>query len=199
MSKWSQTIFKCSYGVNDKNIPCESVFEFAFTGKSNAGKSSLINALTDQKKLAKVSQKPGLTLTINRFFCPPLNVGFLDLPGWGYMNQSHQIRNYIANHLSETLKNIDSLKTFLWLMDCRREPNESDAQALAWMKEMKKPIFLILTKADKLNQAETYRKKEFFKNFSQDHGLSFDFVSVKDLASIESLRKNLIQKAQEIS
>ncbi len=138
--------------------------EYAFIGRSNVGKSSLINMLTDKKKLAKTSGNPGKTITINHF-----NINdewyLVDLPGYGYAKRSKAERkkwNIMIRHYILTRTNLLSLFV---LVDSRLQPQANDLEFIEWLALSKIPFALVFTKTDKLSQIkiktnlETYKQK----------------------------------------
>lgn len=149
----SPTVEKCP----DPTLP-----EYAFIGRSNVGKSSLINMLTDRKELAKTSGKPGKTQLINHFIIN--NKWYLvDLPGYGYAKISwterlkwqQMIRDYI-------LKRTNLMSVFL-LVDIRLEPQASDLQFIDWLGGNRIPFSIVFTKSDKLSKQQVVRSVESYK------------------------------------
>ncbi len=137
------------------------VSEIAFIGKSNVGKSSLINSLTRHKGLAKTSSTPGKTQLIN-FFLIDEQLALVDLPGYGYAKTSHKIRQSFAPLIQAYLENRPSLKLLLLLVDIRRGLGDEDRGMIAWANTYQRPVLVILTKTDKLTQNElTLHKEEF--------------------------------------
>ncbi|HEY5691024.1 MAG TPA: ribosome biogenesis GTP-binding protein YihA/YsxC [Cyclobacteriaceae bacterium] len=136
--------------------------EFAFIGRSNVGKSSLINLLTNRKDLAKTSGKPGKTQTINHF---KVNDSWylVDLPGYGYAGVSRTSRKgwgiMIENYL---LKRENLYCTFI-LVDARHEPQKKDIEFITWLGEKRIPIAVVLTKADKLKRKELAESIQAYK------------------------------------
>lgn len=139
--------------VEEKNILKDDMVEFAFVGRSNVGKSSLINSLTNQKNLAKTSSTPGLTKMINYFL---VNDRFriVDLPGYGYAKTGQK---HIANWagLMETyLTSSPNLKTVFVLVDCRHEPSDLDKMMLDFLNSYQIPYIVVATKVDKLAKSK---------------------------------------------
>ena len=128
--------------------------EVAFAGRSNAGKSSAINALASKHKLAFVSKTPGRTQTIN-FFSAGKNQRWVDLPGYGYAKVSKTERAYWGELISTYLTNRKSLFGLIILVDSRHGIKPLDAQLIAWFSPTGRPIHVLLTKADKLTQSES--------------------------------------------
>lgn len=149
--------------IQESDYPSHHLPEIAFIGRSNVGKSSLINMLTDNKSLAKVSATPGKTALIN-FFSINDEFCFVDLPGYGYAKRSHSEIKEWSTMIETYLEKRMNLILFYLLLDVRRIPNESDTQILNWLRFYKKNYAIILTKTDKLNQKE---KNQQIKLISQ--------------------------------
>ena len=122
--------------------------EFAFIGRSNVGKSSLINALTSKKDMAKTSAKPGKTQLIN-FFDVENILNLVDLPGYGYAKVSKSQRENFNEFVSDYLLNRETLTGTFVLIDSRHVPQKIDLEFLAWLIEAQLPFALIFTKTDK--------------------------------------------------
>ncbi len=139
--------------VSEKDILNDELLEFAFVGRSNVGKSSLINALTGVKNLAKTSSTPGLTKMIN-YFLINNSFKFVDLPGYGYAKTG---QNHIANWaglMEKYLLNSTLLKTVFVLVDSRHEPSELDKMMIEFLNHYQIPYMLIATKVDKLAKSK---------------------------------------------
>lgn len=138
--------------------------EFAFIGRSNVGKSSLINLLTQRKDLAKTSGKPGKTQTINHFLVDK-EWYLVDLPGYGYAGVSRTARKGWGKMIETYLLNRENLYCIFVLVDARHEPQKKDIEFITWLGEKQLPLCIILTKADKLSRVDLakserqYRKK----------------------------------------
>jgi GTP-binding protein len=157
--------------------------EIAIVGRSNVGKSSLLNHLMQDKTLAKVSSTPGKTQRINYFLIDE-RLLLVDLPGYGYAKVKKAIKKDWAIHLENYLNTRPSLKLLLFLLDIRRTPNEDDIAFFQWALFRNLPTVLILTKADKLKKREQETQtKHILDLLSREKSLSgFPFVlySVKD-------------------
>ena len=143
-------------------LPKDNMPEYAFIGRSNVGKSSLINALVQRKGLAKTSSTPGKTIAINHFMVN--NSWYLvDLPGYGYAQRSKKSREewrvMLANYISRR-RNL--ICTFV-LVDSRIEPQNSDIGFMEWLGENQVPFCVVFTKADKLSKAELEKNVESYK------------------------------------
>lgn len=123
--------------------------EIAFAGRSNVGKSSLINVLTNQKNLAETSKTPGKTKNLNYFFAND-NLFFVDLPGYGYAKLSAVEKARIGELVDGFLNTSPKLAGIIALVDIRHEPSELDRQMANWVKTTGKPVLFVLNKADKL-------------------------------------------------
>lgn len=123
--------------------------EFAFIGRSNVGKSSLINMLTSNSKLAKTSASPGKTQKINHFVIN--NQWYLvDLPGYGYAKVSKSQRAVFRKMIDDYILNRQNLVNLFVLIDCRHEPQDIDVEFINWLGESRVPFTIIFTKADKI-------------------------------------------------
>ncbi|OCG63519.1 ribosome biogenesis GTP-binding protein YihA/YsxC [Gilliamella sp. GillExp13] len=131
------------------HLPVDSGVEIAFAGRSNAGKSSALNTLTNQKGLARTSKTPGRTQLINLFEVEE-NCRLVDLPGYGYAQVPEAIKRKWQKSLGEYLQKRQSLKGLVVLMDIRHPLKDLDQQMIEWAVSVDIPIMLLLTKADKL-------------------------------------------------
>lgn len=136
--------------------------EFAFIGRSNVGKSSLINLLTKRKDLAKTSGKPGKTQTINHFLVDK-EWFLVDLPGYGYAGVSRTARKGWGKMIETYLLNRENLYCTFVLVDARHEPQKKDIEFITWMGEKQLPLCIILTKADKLSRIELAKSEKQYK------------------------------------
>lgn len=150
--------------------------EFAFIGRSNVGKSSLINLLTNQIALAKVSSSPGKTQMINHFL---INGGkddlhtdgwyLVDLPGYGYAKRSQSQRAQWKKMIAQYFEKRSNLFTVFLLIDSRLDPQKNDLNFMAMLGEMRVPFNLVFTKSDKNNQSETAKNvKQFITKMKED-------------------------------
>lgn len=134
-----------------RRCPTHLTAEVAFAGRSNAGKSSAINTLTDNKKLARTSKTPGRTQLIN-FFKLDDERALVDLPGYGYAKVPLKLKREWDKNLSNYLQKRESLKGLILLMDIRHPMQEFDTMMLNWAVEGEMPVHILLTKADKLKK-----------------------------------------------
>ncbi|MGV3630543.1 MAG: ribosome biogenesis GTP-binding protein YihA/YsxC [Bacteroidota bacterium] len=157
--------------TNHKDCPKDGKPEFAFIGRSNVGKSSLINMLTGNKKLAKTSSTPGKTQLINHF---EINEQWylVDLPGFGYAKVSKVARLKFEKFISEYLLERTSLVNTFVLLDSRLEPQKIDLEFMNWCGEKGIPFAMVFTKIDKLSSSALQKnlavyKKEMLKYWEE--------------------------------
>ena len=151
----SSKFIKSSSSTNE--CPNNNFPEFAFIGRSNVGKSSLINMLTKNKKLAKTSGSPGKTLLINHFLIN--NIWFLvDLPGYGYAKISKKEKRKIENIIVDYFSNRVNISITFVLIDIRLHPQEIDLEFMNWLSENNISFKIIFTKEDKLKLIEKREK-----------------------------------------
>jgi GTP-binding protein len=136
-----------------KKMHAPTLPEFAFIGRSNVGKSTLINALCNNNKLAKTSSTPGKTQTINHFL---INEAWylVDLPGYGYAKVSKTQRAFFQEFISKYLTKRDSLVTLFVLIDSRLKPQKIDLEFINWLGDKSLPFSIVLTKTDKISSRE---------------------------------------------
>jgi len=150
----SPTIEKC---------PPTILPEYAFIGRSNVGKSSLINMITGIKTLAKVSQTPGKTQIINHFLIND-KWYLVDLPGYGYAKVSKSSRKVFSEMITRYILNRENLYNLFVLIDSRLEPQEIDVNFINWLGQNRIPFSLIFTKTDKINSATLENNVTIYKN-----------------------------------
>ncbi|MFJ5510290.1 ribosome biogenesis GTP-binding protein YihA/YsxC [Pectobacterium jejuense] len=175
-----------------RHLATDSGIEVAFAGRSNAGKSSALNTLTNQKNLARTSKTPGRTQLINLFQVVD-GVRLVDLPGYGYAEVPEQMKIKWQRALGEYLQKRNSLKGLVVLMDIRHPLKDLDQQMIQWAVDVQLPVLVLLTKADKL--ASGARKTQL--NMVREAVLPFmgdiqveAFSSLKKLG-VDKLRQKL--------
>lgn len=131
--------------------PPDSGYEVAFAGRSNAGKSSAINALCDQKTLARTSKTPGRTRLLN-FFSIDAERRIVDLPGYGYAKVAESIKRDWQGALAAYLEERECLRGLMLMMDIRHPLKDYDLQMLRWAEHIALPVHVLLTKSDKLKK-----------------------------------------------
>jgi GTP-binding protein len=132
--------------------PDDTGAEVAFAGRSNAGKSSAINSLTNNKKLARTSKTPGRTQLINFFSLNVDNTRIVDLPGYGYAKVPIAMKEHWQKHLDQYLQQRLSLRGVVLVMDIRHPMKEFDHMMIDWCQSTQVPLHVLLTKSDKLNR-----------------------------------------------
>jgi len=159
-------------------LPKDKRPQIAFAGRSNVGKSSLLNKITGHKKLAKVSRTPGKTRSLN-FYLVNDRFYFVDLPGYGYARVAKAERGRWAKLLEEYLylQRSERLIGLVILMDSRREPSELDHQLLSWLNERELPAIAIVTKADKLNRDKMNRRVKQIENEFGLQAIPFSIIT----------------------
>jgi GTP-binding protein len=131
--------------------------EIAFVGRSNVGKSSLINTLLNRRGLVRTSATPGRTQMLN-FFAINESLHFVDLPGYGFARAPRAVREKWQPMIRDYLGRRQNLKAVVWLLDSRREPSQEDLQFLDWLEEAERPTIPVVTKVDKLSRNELARQ-----------------------------------------
>lgn len=149
----TSAIFKCS-SEKLSQVPADNLPEFAFIGRSNVGKSSLINMLTDKPSLAKVSSTPGKTRLINHFLIND-QWYLVDLPGYGYAKVSKSVREKFSSLIMDYIFKSDKMHFLFVLIDSRLEPQAIDLEFIDMLGRKGIPFGLVFTKADKLSDNQT--------------------------------------------
>lgn len=174
------------------HLPADTGIEIAFAGRSNAGKSSALNTLTNQKSLARTSKTPGRTQLINLFEVVE-GKRLVDLPGYGYAEVPEEMKRKWQRALGEYLQKRQALKGLVVLMDIRHPLKDLDQQMIEWAVQSEIPVLLLLTKADKL--ASGARKTQL--NMVREASLAFRgdiqvevFSSLKK-SGVDKLRQKL--------
>lgn len=139
--------------VSPKQYPSEGYLEFAFAGRSNVGKSSLINKLLNRKSLARVSATPGKTATIN-FYNIDDTIFLVDLPGYGYAQRSKSEIEKWGKMMEDYLANREQLVQTILLVDSRHKPTKDDISMCEWIRHYHDRVIVIATKMDKLKKSE---------------------------------------------
>ncbi len=148
---YSSAVFEAAFGTASQ-LPQPAFAEICFAGRSNVGKSSLINKVLGRKNLARVSTKPGKTVTIN--FYKLENIRLVDLPGYGYAKVSDSERLRWAELMETYFGSGRDIKMTFQLIDMRHEPSQFDIDMIDFLKQTETPFTVILTKSDKLNKTE---------------------------------------------
>lgn len=171
-----QTISFLQSATSLKDCPKSDLPEFAFIGRSNVGKSSLINCLTNKRGLARVSKSPGRTREIN-FFSLNDQWTLVDLPGYGFAKVSRKRQENFNEFVSDYLLNRPNLRGVLLLLDSRHPPQNIDLEFVAWLVESQLPFVLVFTKIDKSKARVVEKHRALFlqemKAFSEGEPVTF--------------------------
>ncbi len=168
--------------------------QVAFAGRSNVGKSSLLNALANRKSLAKVSSTPGKTRSVNFFHVKKYDFYLVDLPGYGYAKRSKSERDVWAELISQYLEQTEPLKLLLLLIDVRIPPQDLDKEMLAFGVHLGLKVQPVLTKCDKVKQKELGTAISFWQKLSNVPPLA---VSAHTKYGLEKMWKLLIDETYE--
>ena len=153
-----------------RQLPEDELPEIAFAGRSNVGKSSLLNALFNRKNFVKVSSRPGKTQGLNFFLVPGI-CNFVDLPGYGYAKVSKQMQAQWGTLIASYLETRRQLRLVVVIMDLRHEAKKQDRELLLWLKQCAIPSLAVYTKADKLSGNKRHKMASVL---DAGHGLSAD-------------------------
>ena len=170
-----------------KYWPIDDVKEICFIGKSNVGKSSLLNALTNNNKMARVSSTPGCTKLIN-FFDVDNKYRLVDAPGYGYHKNSMEADKLFSKMMNEYIKERDNVEAFVLLLDSRHKLSEDDINCFNTLIESNKEIIIVATKADKLNQKmKSEYKRNIVDMFKEVGDIKIFLTSSQNKTNIEEL------------
>ena len=156
-----EAILETVCGISS-SFPKNNFPEIAFAGKSNVGKSSLINALMNRKALARTSSSPGKTQTVN-FYRVNGNLYYVDLPGYGYAKVSEEIKAQWGKMIERYLHTSEQLKAVFLLIDIRHEPSANDKLMYSWVREQGFKPIIIATKLDKINRSQVPKHIKMLK------------------------------------
>ena len=158
MSHWSQGEVTFLKGVyKSAQLPEEGLPEIAFAGRSNVGKSSLINKLLGRRKLVKVSSRPGKTQALN-FFLASQQLYLVDLPGYGYAKVPRKLQNDWQGLITSYLATRASLRCVVVIVDVRHECKAQDLELVSWLRNEQLPFLVVYTKIDKLKRNQQHRQ-----------------------------------------
>lgn len=171
--------------------PPDTGLEVAFAGRSNAGKSSAINVLTQQKQLARTSKTPGRTQLIN-FFSLDEQRSIVDLPGYGYAKVALEVKQKWQVELEKYLSERKSLRGIILMMDVRHPMSEFDIMMLDWSRHFQLPIHILLTKADKLKRGAAQN------SLLQVNNAITEFKPLATIQLFSSLKKQGLDEARDV-
>lgn len=181
--------FEGAAGTSASLLPC-GLPEIVFSGKSNVGKSSMINKLLNRKSLAHVASSPGKTATVNFY-----NVGFcrfVDLPGYGYAKVPPEEKRRWAELVEGYFAAGRDIRLVVQIVDMRRTPTEDDMAMIGFLRAKGFPFLLAASKCDKLNTTERRRQTVLLEEFSAKHGFGFLLFSAASGEGAEQLRKKIL-------
>jgi GTP-binding protein len=173
-------------------LPDDNGCEVAFAGRSNAGKSSVINILTEQKSLARTSKTPGRTQLIN-FFPLDDERRIVDLPGYGYAKVPDGVKNRWARVLTEYVESRTSLTGIVLITDVRRGLTEQDVQMLEWLHHVGKTVHILMNKADKLSKNKAKQTLLETASDIENSGFTVQLFSALKRTGLEELKDKLDQ------
>jgi GTP-binding protein len=166
--------------------PASDLPEIAFAGRSNVGKSSLINTLLNRKGLVRTSSTPGRTQMLN-FFAVNDQLHFVDLPGYGFARAPRAVRERWQPMIRGYLAGRTNLRAVIWLLDVRREPSDEDLRFLDWLEEAERPTIPVVTKVDKLSRNELVRRIDAIARatgLEREHLTAFSAVTRQGVAEV---------------
>ena len=177
--------------VKRNQYPVDGRVEIAFVGRSNVGKSSIINSITNRKKLAKVSSTPGKTRLVN-FFLINNDFYLVDLPGYGYAKVSKAEKDSWGKTIEMYLTGREQLKRIVLLVDSRHKPTEDDVMMYEWAKHFGYDVVVVATKSDKLKNSEFKKNEKVIKDtLKLKEEDKFYFFSSLNKKGIDQLIDNL--------
>ena len=192
---YAKADFKASYGLSSQ-LPDSDRPEIIFSGRSNVGKSSLINKLCNRKSLARVSNTPGKTATIN--FYDVDTIYFVDLPGYGYAKVAHGERQRWDDLINSYFAAERQSCLLIQLLDCRHAPSKDDMQMLEYLWHHKVPFVVALTKADKMKKSQYERIIEEFKDICAQYSCKGVVLTSSDNGyGMDELKRLLEQSIEE--
>lgn len=195
---FQDTAFRMACGKLSQ-LPAPERMEFAFLGRSNVGKSTLINKLAGRKALARVSAVPGKTATIN--FYQTDEVYLVDLPGYGYAKTSKSEQERLRKLISGYIRADRDLRLAVQLIDMRHTPSAEDVAMTNLLIDEEIPFIIVLTKADKLNKSEREKRMAAFVEeipcYEEIHAIPFSSVTLEGLETLREVISELAEKEEE--
>ena len=190
--------FIASYGISSQ-LPESDRVEFVFSGRSNVGKSSLINRLCSRKNLARVSSTPGKTATINFYSVDDLE--FVDLPGYGYAKVSNADRDRWDKLINSYFEKDRNNELLIQLLDCRHDPSADDVQMLQFLHYHRIPFVIVLTKADKLKKSQIAETQSRFEKIGLQYGSQKVFLTSSEkgtgMEELKQYLESVLERSQE--
>lgn len=190
---WNQVDFEAAFGT-PQQLTESTLPEICFSGRSNVGKSSLINKILNRKSIARVSSTPGKTVTVNFYRLPELRL--VDLPGYGYAKVADRDRERWSELMEEYFKSGRNIKLCLQLIDMRHPATEFDISMLQFLSHFEIPYAVVLTKCDKLNKTEFQKRLTALK---EELGELGDGVTVIPFSALKGTGAEDIRKTVELA
>lgn len=192
---WNNASFEKAFGTSQQLEP-STLPEFCFSGRSNVGKSSLINKILGRKSIARVSSNPGKTVTVN--FYRVGDIRLVDLPGYGYAKVPFAERSRWSELMEGYFNSNRNIKQVFQLIDMRHPATEFDLSMLDFMSQLKIPYTVVLTKSDKLNKSETEKRLSLIREELGDYADNVEIIPFSSLKGkgVEALRQ-IIEDALE--
>ncbi|MCF8050357.1 MAG: ribosome biogenesis GTP-binding protein YihA/YsxC [Desulfobacterales bacterium] len=182
--------------VKPTEYPPPQLPEIAFAGRSNVGKSSLINTLVNRKRLVKTSNTPGRTRLLN-FFAVNGRIGFVDLPGYGYAKVPKTVRQRWGPMVEAYLSERGCLRGVVLLIDLRRDPGSEEINLLHWLADRTLPVRIVLTKADKLSKSRQKLRRQKIAAALRISASELILFSAKTRAGRDDLWREILSMADE--
>lgn len=193
-------ISKAEFVISNTDVklcPTNGLPEYAFIGRSNVGKSSLINMLTNRKGLAKTSQKPGKTLLINHFIIND-EWYLVDLPGYGYATAGKSTREKLKKIIDGYILFREELTCLFVLLDCRHEPQAIDLEFMEWLGLSGVPFSIVFTKSDKLSKSKLNENMTIYRQKLEESWEELPPIFITSSEKAEG-RDDLLQYIAEIN
>lgn len=178
-----------------QQLPKSDLPEIVFSGKSNVGKSSLINKLVNRKALARTSATPGKTATINSYMVDGCR--FIDLPGYGYAKVSKAEKGRWAKLVESYFADERNIKLVIQLLDMRHKPTADDMDMMNFLLSTDYEIAVVCTKSDKLNKAETEKQIAYFDELFQENEIKYIPFSATKRTGLEEVQR-VIEEALKV-
>lgn len=192
---FNNAVFESATGRANQ-LPASTLPEIVFSGRSNVGKSSLINKLLGRKSLARVSATPGKTGTVN--FYRLQDCRFVDLPGYGYARVSFSEKERWAELVEGYFRDERKICLVIQIVDLRHPPTKDDLQMLSFLRELGLPFAIVLTKSDKLNRTERTERTELLKSELEEYRdikqIPFSALNGEGLDELKALLGELLQE-----
>ena len=184
--------------LQDESLDGKMEKRVVFAGRSNAGKSSLINSMT-RSKIAQISREPGKTRKVNLFFCDYHKKVFVDLPGYGFAKRNTGERKLWEKLISSYLEaDVDNIDRIALVTDCRHGPSDSDLNAMEFFQSLGFSVTLVLSKSDKLNQKKTSARRKEIKEILVDNKPEKTYwISSLKGTGVRELSKDIINAGTE--